>query len=133
MNKIRKIKILPPLLLAALALSMAACTKEKWSADISAITINRGKYVVLEKPFTHPVDSTITVSAVIIVEGEPMDNFPDVPLTAYYLSGNIPTGFSVGDTTIVRATIKEIYPLGITNTMAGNINVYQIIKIERIN
>ncbi|MCQ2237509.1 MAG: hypothetical protein MJZ18_11045 [Bacteroidales bacterium] len=107
--------------------SISSCEK-----DISAITINRGKYVVLEKPYTHPVDSTITVSAVIIVEGEPMDNFPDVPLTAYYLSGNIPTGFSVGDTTIVRATIKEIYPLGGTNTMAGNIDVYQIIKIERI-
>lgn len=107
--------------------SISSCEK-----DISAITINRGKYVVLEKPYTHPADSTITVSAVIIVEGEPMDNFPDVPLTAYYLSGNIPTGFSVGDTTIVRATIKEIYPLGGTNTMAGNINVYQIIKIERI-
>lgn len=107
--------------------SISSCEK-----DISAITINRGKYVVLEKPYTHPVDSTITVSAVIIVEGEPMDNFPDVPLTAYYLSGNIPTGFSVGDTTIVRATIKEIYPLGGTNTMAGNINVYQPIKIERI-
>ena len=107
--------------------SISSCEK-----DISAITINRGKYVVLEKPYTHPVDSTITVSAVIIVEGEPMDNFPDVPLTAYYLSGNIPTGFSVGDTTIVRATITEIYPLGGTNTMAGNINVYQIIKIERI-
>lgn len=107
--------------------SISSCEK-----DISAITINRGKYVVLEKPYTHPVDSTITVSAVIIVEGEPMDNFPDVPLTAYYLSGNIPTGFSGGDTTIVRATIKEIYPLGGTNTMAGNINVYQIIKIERI-
>ena len=127
MNKIRKTKILPPLLLAALALSMAACTKEN-----SATTINRGKYVVLEKPYTHPVDSTITASAVIIVEGEPMDNFPDVPLTAYYLSGNIPTGFSVGDTTIVRATIKEIYPLGGTSTMAGNINVYQLIEIERI-
>ena len=107
--------------------SISSCEK-----DVSAITINRGKYVVLGKPYTHPVDSTITVSAVIIVEGEPMDNFPDVPLTAYYLSGNIPTGFSAGDTTIVRATIKEIYPLGGTNTMAGNINVYQIINMERI-
>ena len=107
--------------------SISSCEK-----DIGAITINRGKYVVLEKPYTHPVDSTIIVSAVIIVEGEPMDNFPDVPLTAYYLSGNISTGFSAGDTTIVRATIKEIYPLGGTNTMAGNINVYQIIKIERV-
>ena len=125
----KNVRIKPFFIIIALIVltSISSCEK-----DVSAITINRGKYVVLGKPYTHPVDSTITVSAVIIVEGEPMDNFPDVPLTAYYLSGNIPTGFSAGDTTIVLATIKEIYPLGGTNTMAGNINVYQIINMERI-
>ena len=125
----KNVRIKPFFIIIALIVltSISSCEK-----DVSAITINRGKYVVLGKPYTHPVDSTITVSAVIIVEGEPMDNFPDVPLTAYYLSGNIPTGFSAGDITIVRATIKEIYPLGGTNTMAGNINVYQLINMERI-
>ncbi len=100
-------------------------------ADEYVLNIEKGKFVVLEEPYQHPYASDITIKAVILVEGESLPH-RGIMITPYCISGHIPSGYHAGDTTTVRAKIKEIYPKGATFAIADNVTVYKLKDIERI-
>ncbi len=116
-------------LLAIMAMTMLmlpGCEEDEYVRNIE-----RGKFVVLEEPYQHPYASDITIKAVILVEGESLPH-RGIMITPYCISGHIPSGYNAGDTTTVRAKIKEIYPKGATFAIAGNVTVYKLKDIERI-
>ena len=124
MKKIRF--ILPVVMAAVTALMLSGCEEDEYVRNIE-----RGKFVVLEEPIQHPYASNITIKAVILVEGDSLPHRGRL-ITPYCISGHIPSGYHVGDTTTVRAKIKEIYPKGATFTIANNVTVYKLKDIERI-
>ena len=108
------------------ALMLSGCEEDEY-----ILNIEKGKFVVLEEPFQHPYVSNITIKAVILVEGDSLPHHGRI-ITPYCISGHIPSGYHAGDTTTVRAKIKEIYPNGPTFATADNVTVYKLKNIERI-
>ena len=124
MNKIRKTKILPPLLLAALALSMAACTKEK---EKWLVNIESGKFILLDEPYEQAYTGH-TIRAIIFVE-ENNDISYNRP---YHIIGNVPRWATNGDTILVNAILQEKYPRDeIIVTEIGNVSLYEIKEISK--
>jgi hypothetical protein len=124
MNKIRKTKILPPLLLAALALSMAACTKEK---EKWLVNIESGKFILLDEPYEQAYTGH-TIRAIIFVE-ENNDISYNRP---YHIIGNVPRWATNGDTILVNAILQEKYPRDeIIVTELGNVSLYEIKEISK--
>lgn len=122
MNKIRKTKILPPLLLAVLALSMAACTKEKWLVNIES-----GKFILLDEPYEQTYTGH-TIRAIIFVE-ENNDISYNRP---YHIIGNVPRWATNGDTILVNAILQEKYPRDeIIVAEIGNVSLYEIKEISK--
>lgn len=124
MKKIRF--ILPVVMAAVTALMLSGCEEDEY-----VLNIEKGKFVVLEEPYQHPYASDITIKAVILVEGEALPHRGRL-ITPYCISGHIPVGYNAGDTTLVKAKFKEIYPKGPTFAIADNVTVYKLMKIERI-
>lgn len=123
----KKIRFFLSVVMAVTVFVLSGCEEDEY-----VLYIEKGKFVVLEEPYQHPYASGITISSVILVEGDSVPEFPDRPIIAYYISGHTPAGYNAGDTVTVRAKIKEIYPKGITITVADNVNVYKLKDIERI-
>ena len=122
----KKIRLIFPVIMTLTALVLSGCEEDEYVRNIE-----RGKFVVLEEPYQHPYASDITIKAVILVEGEYLPH-RGIMITPYCISGHIPSGYNAGDTTTVRAKIKEIYPKGATFAIAGNVTVYKLKDIERI-
>ena len=119
-------------IMAMTVLMLPGCEEDEY-----VLNIENGKFVVLEEPYKHPYASDITIKAVILVEGEVLPHRGEMPnrdkqIIPYCISGYIPAEYNAGDTTIVRAKIKEIYPKGATFAIADNVNVYKLKNIERI-
>ena len=124
MNKIRKTKILPPLLLAALALSMAACTKEK---EKWLVNIESGKFILLDEPYEQAYTGH-TIRAIIFVE-ENNDISYNRP---YHIIGNVPRWATNGDTILVSAILQEKYPRDeIIVAEMSNVSLYEIKEISK--
>ncbi len=122
-----KTKFIAIALISVVILALSGCEKEEF-----IVRIENGELVVLEEPYTHPYASDITIKALLLVENDTLPDFPDGLVFAYHISGFLPLGYHAGDTVTVQATLKEIYPKGISNTEANNVNVYKIKDIERI-
>lgn len=120
-------KFILSVIMAVTAFALTGCDEDEY-----ILNIEKGKFVVLEEPYQHPYASDITIKALLLVECDTLPDFPDGIVTPYCISGHIPAGFNVGDTAIVRAKIKEIYPKGPTLTVLDNVNVYKLKDIERI-
>ena len=122
MNKIRKTKILPLLLLAALVLSMAACTKEQWIVNIES-----GKFILLDEPYEHAYTGH-TIRAIIFVE-ENNDISYNRP---YHIIGDVPRWAKKGDTILASATLQEKYPRDeIIVTELSNVSLYEIKEVSK--
>ena len=113
-------------IMAMTVLMLPGCEEDEYVRNIE-----RGKFVVLEEPYQHPYASDITIKAVILVEVDSLPHRGRI-ITPYCISGHIPAGYNAGDTTMVRAKIKEIYPKGPTFAIADNVTVYKLKDIERI-
>ncbi len=122
----KKIRFIFPVIMTLTALVLSGCEEDEYVRNIE-----RGKFVVLEEPYQHPYASDITIKAIILVEGESLPH-RGIMITPYCISGHIPSGYHAGDTSTVRAKIKEIYPKGATFAIAGNVTVYKLKDIERI-
>lgn len=123
----KKIRFIFPVIMTLAAFILSGCEEDEY-----VLHIEKGKFVVLEEPYQHPYASNITIKAVILVEVDSLPHRGRI-ITPYCISGHIPSGYHAGDTTTVRAKIKEIYPKrGPTFAIAGNVTVYKLKDIERI-
>ena len=119
-------KFVFPVVMTLIVLMLSACEDDEF-----VLNIEKGEFVVLEDPYQHPYASDITIKAVILVEVDSLPHRGRI-ITPYCISGHIPAGYNAGDTTMVRAKIKEIYPKGPTFAIADNVTVYKLKDIERI-
>lgn len=122
----KKMFFLLSFIMVGTILMLSGCEEDEYIHNIE-----KGKFVVLEEPYQHPYASNITIKAVILVEGDSLPHCGRM-ITPYCISGHIPSGYHAGDTTTVRAKIKEIYPKGPTFAIANNVTVYKLKDIERI-
>lgn len=122
----KRIKYVFPVVMTLIVLMLSACEDDEY-----VLNIEKGEFVVLEDPYQHPYASNITIKAVILVEVDSLPHRGRI-ITPYCISGHIPSEYHAGDTTTVRAKIKEIYPKGVTFAIAGNVTVYKLKDIERI-
>lgn len=122
----KKMFFLLSFIMVGTILMLSGCEEDEYIHNIE-----KGKFVVLEEPYQHPYASNITIKAVILVEGDSLPHRGRI-ITPYCISGHIPSGYHAGDTTTVRAKIKEIYPKGPTFAIADNVTVYKLKDIERI-
>lgn len=122
----KKMFFLLSFIMVGTILMLSGCEEDEYIHNIE-----KGKFVVLKEPIQHPYASNITIKAVILVEGDSLPHRGRM-ITPYCISGHIPSGYHAGDTTTVRAKIKEIYPKGPTFAIADNVTVYKLKDIERI-
>lgn len=122
----KKMFFLLSFIMVGTILMLSGCEEDEYIHNIE-----KGKFVVLKEPIQHPYASNITIKAVILVEGDSLPHRGRM-ITPYCISGHIPSGYHAGDTTTVRAKIKEIYPKGPTFAIANNVTVYKLKDIERI-